>query len=65
VNLLFIQSFFILLFHFQKYQIIIKDEQQPLIVVKGNKRMVKRGPKKEDQAMVFLIPELCCVTGQI
>lgn len=57
--------FFLLLFYlitfekFKRYNIIIKDEQQPLIVVKGNKRSFK----KENQKMIFLIPELCCLTG--
>jgi hypothetical protein len=41
---------------------MIKDEQQPLIVVKGSRRAVKRASKKEDQSMIFLIPELCCLT---
>ncbi len=53
--------FFIL--NIYKYQITIKDEQQPLIVVKGSRRAVKRTAKKEDQSMIFLIPELCCLTG--
>ncbi|CAF4530190.1 unnamed protein product, partial [Rotaria magnacalcarata] len=46
-----------------KYHIKIKDGQQPLIVVKASKRMAKRGPKKDDPGMIFLIPELCCITG--
>ncbi|CAF4551268.1 unnamed protein product, partial [Rotaria magnacalcarata] len=25
--------------------------------------MAKRGPKKDDPGMIFLIPELCCITG--
>ncbi|CAF4568211.1 unnamed protein product, partial [Rotaria magnacalcarata] len=24
--------------------------------------MAKRGPKKDDPGMIFLIPELCCIT---
>ncbi|CAF1131387.1 unnamed protein product [Adineta steineri] len=47
----------------EKYHIKIKDEQQPLITVKASKRVAKRGPKKDDPGMIFLIPELCCVTG--
>ncbi|CAF3532884.1 unnamed protein product [Rotaria socialis] len=46
-----------------KYHIKIKDGQQPLIVVKASKRMTKRGPTKDDPGMIFLIPELCCITG--
>jgi len=34
-----------------------------LIAVKASKRVAKRGPKKEEQGMIFLIPELCCITG--
>jgi aubergine-like protein len=47
----------------EKYHIQIKDEKQPLISVKASKRMAKRGPKKEDPGMIFLIPELCSITG--
>ncbi len=34
-----------------------------MIAVKASKRVAKRGPKKEEQGMIFLIPELCCITG--
>ncbi|CAM4833083.1 unnamed protein product [Rotaria magnacalcarata] len=46
----------------KKYHIKIKDGQQPLIAVQSSKRMVKRGMKKEDSGLIFLIPELCCIT---
>jgi hypothetical protein len=63
VKLFYIYFYSFLFSFFKKYQITIRDEQQPLIVVKGSRRAAKRGPKKEDQSMIFLIPELCCLTG--
>jgi len=47
----------------EKYHIQIKDCQQPLISVKASRRMAKRGPKKDEPGVIFLVPELCSLTG--
>ncbi len=31
--------------------------------MKPSERMTKRGPKKDDPGLIFLIPELCSITG--
>ncbi|CAF2059596.1 unnamed protein product [Rotaria magnacalcarata] len=54
------KALFFLYLH--KYDIKIKDEQQPLISVKASKLVAKGGPKKEDLGLIFLIPELCSIT---
>ncbi|CAF4232706.1 unnamed protein product [Rotaria magnacalcarata] len=54
------KALFFLYLH--KYDIKIKDEQQPLISVKASKLVAKGGPKKEDLGLIFLIPESCSIT---
>ncbi|CAB3384434.1 Hypothetical predicted protein [Cloeon dipterum] len=43
-----------------KYQIIIKNHDQPLLVSKNKARLIRTG--QGDQP-IFLVPELCCMTG--
>lgn len=42
-----------------RYNIIIRDKEQPLLVTKANTRDIRGG----EQQMIYLIPELCRSTG--
>lgn len=44
---------------FQKYNINIRDEKQPLLITKPKEKSIRGG----DDKPVWLIPELCRITG--
>lgn len=52
--------FFYLNYHpLQRYNINIRDENQPLLVTKPKEKNIRGG----DDKPVWLIPELCRITG--
>lgn len=57
----FIVNILLFVYHFnifQNYQVKIRDQKQPMLVSKPKKRDLRRGAGN-----IYLVPELCIMTG--